>query len=93
MLALATIPLATAAQSLTQADPNGPTALARALGDGEDFELLLAVPPDEAARMVSEQPLAVPLTIIGSFIDQLGLWQPSLEGELVPHDPLGYEHS
>ena len=29
-----------------------------ALGDGEDFELILAVPPEEARRMLAEQPLA-----------------------------------
>lgn len=93
MLDLAAIPLSAVAQQLAQADPNGPTALARALADGEDFELLLAMPLAEAERLVAEQPLTTPLTIIGSCIDQPGLWQASLEGELVPHEPLGYEHS
>ena len=45
------------------------------LSDGEDFELILAVPPDDAARMIAEQPLAgVPLSDIGEFIDDAGLW-------------------
>jgi thiamine-monophosphate kinase len=92
MLDLQAIPISAAAQAMLHSDPSGPTPLARALGDGEDFELLLAVPPEEAARLVAEQPLEIQLTIIGSFIDQLGLWQPSLEGELVPHEPLGYRH-
>ncbi|MBQ1456727.1 MAG: thiamine-phosphate kinase [Thermoguttaceae bacterium] len=32
--------------------------LDHALGDGEDFELILAVSPDDAARLLAEQPLA-----------------------------------
>lgn len=32
------------------------TPLAHALGDGEDFELILAVPPGEAERLLTEQP-------------------------------------
>ena len=31
-------------------------ALRAALGDGEDFELILAVPPKEAARLLADQP-------------------------------------
>ena len=34
--------------------------VSRALGDGEDFELLLAVPPESARQMLSEQPLDIP---------------------------------
>jgi thiamine-monophosphate kinase len=93
MLDLTLIPISAAAQGMAQADPNGPTALARALADGEDFELLLAMPLDEAQRLVADQPLSVPVTIVGSCINQPGLWQAGLEGELIPHDPLGYEHS
>lgn len=33
-----------------------PTPLTAALGDGEDFELILAVPPKEAKRLLDEQP-------------------------------------
>ena len=54
---------------------DGRTPLEHALGDGEDFELLLAVPPDEARRMLAEQPLGVPLTDIGEFTAEPGLWQ------------------
>jgi thiamine-monophosphate kinase len=93
MLDLQMIPISPAAQATSVGDANPFAALARALGDGEDFELLLAVPAAIAQQMVADQPLAVPLTIIGSFIDKPGLWQPSLEGDLAPHDPLGYQHS
>jgi thiamine-monophosphate kinase len=93
MLELKSIPISPAAQALAAGDANPLAALAHALGDGEDFELLFAVPAAVAQQMIADQPLTVPLTIIGTFIDQPGLWQPSLDGDLVPHEPLGYEHS
>ncbi len=67
------------------------TPLDHALGDGEDFELLLAVPPAEAQRMCREQPLSVPLTTIGRFVPEPGLWQQDGDG-LRPLEPQGYEH-
>ena len=35
------------------------------LSDGEDFELILALPPAEADRLLQQQPLDVPVTRIG----------------------------
>lgn len=67
-------------------------ALERALGDGEDFELILAVPPDDARRMLAEQPLKVPLTHVGQFVTDRGLWCPDARGELRPLAPTGYLH-
>ena len=75
--------------------PRGwPTARRRdhALGDGEDFELVLAVPPQEAERMLAEQPLEVPLTAIGEFVPEPGLWQRKGEGPRQPLAPSGWEH-
>ena len=69
-----------------------PHALEHALGDGEDFELLLAVPPDEARRMLAEQPLGVPLTDIGQFTAEPGLWQREAGGPVRPLTPSGWEH-
>lgn len=68
------------------------TPLEHALGDGEDFELLLAVPPDEAARILADQPLAIPITDVGEFLEQPGLWQPSDTGSLVPLAASGFLH-
>jgi thiamine-monophosphate kinase len=67
------------------------TPLEHALGDGEDFELLLAVAPDVAERLLVSQPLEVQLTRIGRFLEQPGLFA-DLEGEIVPLEPRGYEH-
>jgi thiamine-monophosphate kinase len=67
--------------------------LDRALSDGEDFELILAVPPNEAARMLAEQPLSnVTLTEIGEFVAERGLWQRDAKGNLRELQARGFEH-
>ena len=69
------------------------TALDHALADGEDFELILAVPPDEGARMIAEQPLSgVRLSDIGEFVADRGLWQRDATGVITPLPPRGWEH-
>ncbi|MDR1269432.1 MAG: thiamine-phosphate kinase [Planctomycetaceae bacterium] len=49
------IPVSPAAVQLSQ--QTGRTPLEHALSDGEDFELLLAVPPEEAEKLLALQPL------------------------------------
>jgi thiamine-monophosphate kinase len=71
---------------------DGRTALSHALADGEDFELILAVPPADAQRMLADQPLGVSLTCIGEFIAEPGLWQKDTDGQHLPLTPAGYEH-
>ena len=39
-----------------------PADLAAALGDGEDYELLFALPPDQADRLIAEPSLSVAIT-------------------------------
>ncbi|MCA9223893.1 MAG: thiamine-monophosphate kinase [Planctomycetales bacterium] len=68
------IPISADARRMSQLDPDGPDPLTRALSDGEDFELILAVPPDEAARLLETQPLDAPLTHIGELIARPGLF-------------------
>ena len=91
-LDLARVPIAAAAHELAQSRADGSTALEHALIDGEDFELILAVPPEEAQRMEREQPLDVPLTIVGQFIAEPGLWQIDARGRRRELAPRGYEH-
>ena len=93
MLDTAAIPLADDARRLAEQLADGSTPLDHALGDGEDFELILAVPPHEARRMLSEQPLSVPLTDIGEFIAEPGLWQIDQSGVRQPLAPRGWEHT
>jgi thiamine-monophosphate kinase len=89
---LPAIPIAHAAQELSRLRGDGKSPLDHALADGEDFELLLAVPPSVARQMVAEQPLRVPLTIIGEFVPEQGLWQVTSAGERAVMTPRGYLH-
>ena len=71
---------------------SGKTPLEHALGDGEDFELLLAVSTKDANAIVADSSLGVPLTVIGTVIDQPGLWSEDNAGKLNRLTVTGYEH-
>jgi thiamine-monophosphate kinase len=86
------VPIADDARRLAERLADGSTPLDHALGDGEDFELILAVPPGEAEKMLADQPLAIPLTAIGEFIREPGLWQADAAGRRRPLAPKGYQH-
>jgi thiamine-monophosphate kinase len=92
VLDLTSIPVAAAAEELVQQSADDSTPLDHALADGEDFELVLAVPEDRAARLVAEQPLAVPLTRVGMFIAEQGLFARGKDGQRESITPRGYEH-
>jgi thiamine-monophosphate kinase len=87
------VPISDDARRLAQSLADGSTPLDHALGDGEDFELILAVPPQQAARMLAERPLEVPLSEIGQFIAEPGLWEASAEGGRRSLTPRGWEHT
>ena len=72
------------------AQNSGRPPLEHALGDGEDFELLLAIPPEKLAELPSEIG-GVPLTRIGTFVTRTGLWSKDKSGvkQLAPR---GYVH-
>ena len=84
------VPVSPAARQL--AGDDAAIALRHALSDGEDFELLLAVPPDAAEAMLADQPLDCPLTCVGELVAGSGLWQQSAGGELMPLEPIGWLH-
>jgi thiamine-monophosphate kinase len=86
------VPISEAARRLCEKLRDGSTPLDHALGDGEDFELLLAVPPAEAERLLADQPLGVPLTLIGEFVIEPGLWQREAGGARTSLVPTGWEH-
>ena len=92
VLDLSAVPIAADAYRLADRRGGGATPLDHALGDGEDFELLLAVPSEEAERLVAEQPLEVSLTRIGHFIEGAGLWTSDATGRRCPLAPRGYQH-
>jgi thiamine-monophosphate kinase len=91
-LSLETIPISDAARQLAHESNDEVSPLDHALGDGEDFELILAVPPDEAARLI-QMPLAgTTLTQIGTFIAEQGLFAESAGGQRKALAARGYEH-
>jgi thiamine-monophosphate kinase len=81
------IPIADAARELSRT--SGKTPLQHALGDGEDFELVFAVSPDDGAKLLRESPVPG-LVKIGECVAS-GLW---LEegGTRSPLAPTGWVH-
>ena len=69
--------------------------LNRALTDGEDFELILAVAPDQVDQLLADQWLATKqclLTRIGTFTDQHKQLMATADGEQIEIQPSGYIH-
>ena len=67
------------------------TPLEHALSDGEDFELLLAVPPETAEAMLANAG-ETPLTKIGCITAGTEIQLRNVGGALVDLPTLGYEH-
>jgi thiamine-monophosphate kinase len=87
-LELKLIPISEAAEQRSR--ESGRPALDHALGDGEDFELLLAIAGDAIDRVPAEVD-GIPLTRIGTFVSRTGLWSKTRRGvKQLP--PRGYVH-
>ncbi|MEW6744874.1 MAG: thiamine-phosphate kinase [Planctomycetota bacterium] len=85
-LDLAAIPVSAAARQM--AEQSGREALEHALSDGEDYELLLAVPPEEAPRLGGLVP-GLSVRVIGAIEEG----PPQLRDQTGrPLEPKGYEH-
>lgn len=88
VLELADVPISQAARTMAQR--SGRDALAHALGDGEDFELLLALPDSQLAAL--QQLVGVDNAIsVGRFTSRTGLW--ARRGSRIEQLPAtGYVH-
>jgi thiamine-monophosphate kinase len=89
------VPISPAAYRLAeqeQAAAREATALQHALGDGQDFELLLAVAPETAQSILREQPLGCPISHVGELVAAPGLWQQDESGQRRPLEPTGWLH-
>ena len=84
------LPISEAAIRQADLDP-GRSSTIRALSDGEDFELLFTATPAVAERILADQPLDIPISVIGSCIAEPGLYQCTADGR-VPVQLSGYEH-
>ncbi|MDG2212743.1 MAG: thiamine-phosphate kinase [Verrucomicrobiota bacterium] len=70
------LPIRHAARENAQANPSNKTALLAALTDGEDYELLFTVSPEDAVTVLDEWKKQFPdtsLKCIGKIIDQPGI--------------------
>jgi thiamine-monophosphate kinase len=92
VLRLDAIPVSAAAVMLAAQRNDGISPLEHALSDGEDFELLFAASPDEARRLLRDQPLETPISAIGEFVAEPGLWQADSAGDRKPLPPHGWVH-
>ena len=92
VLDLDAIPIAEDARRLATRSGDGRSPLEHALYDGEDFELIMAVPVEEAARMLEDQPLDVLLTAVGEFVEKPGLWKTDSKRGKRKLKPGGWEH-
>jgi thiamine-monophosphate kinase len=71
---------------------DGRSPLEHALGDGEDFELVFAVDPAAARRLLDTQPVAgITLAAVGECVES-GLWLEDAGGRR-PLPPHGYVHT
>lgn len=85
------IPVDPAAHQLSTANSGKKSPLEHALSDGEDFELILAVPPEEVEKLLADTIVGVSLTVIGQFTERQGLVGRHA-GETFPLQPAGYLH-
>ena len=97
---LAAVPIHADAVAAAKLDPSGGTPLMRALGDGEDFELLISLAADDAERLlgaIATGRLAgwpgTPLTAIGRVVADRGLVAVSEDGRRTALPPSGYQHA
>lgn len=82
------VPISEAAQELAKS--TGKTPLQHALGDGEDFELLLAIPPTSVPTLKS-MGLWEKFFVVGEFTQRTGLWS-RIGQKLQQLPPIGYSH-
>ena len=82
------IPLSS--QAVACRDEKSP--LEHALADGEDFELLFTVSPDDGQALLAAQLFATPLSHIGQITAGHDCLLKSADGKLTPLPALGWKH-
>jgi thiamine-monophosphate kinase len=92
---LTAVPIHADATRMAALPGDGRSPLDHALADGEDFELILALPASEAQRLVAESVAftPTPFTIIGEVVGGAGLLGRSGDGGISPLTPRGFEHA
>lgn len=68
------------------------TPLQHALSDGEDFELLFTVSPEDGKRLLQQNPINIKLTHIGEITTEQEAILKHEDGSLTPLESTGWEH-
>jgi thiamine-monophosphate kinase len=89
---LARVPIHPDAVRRSRLDADGKIPLDHALSDGEDFELLLALPPAAALTLVIVPPTGLMPVIFGEVTAGEGLVARSADGTIEPLQPKGWLH-
>ncbi len=95
LLNLDRVPISQDAIRLSELDGAAdiPTAaLHHALGDGQDFELLIAASPVVAEQILNERPIECEIAHVGKLVSEPGLWQKMPDGPQIPLEPTGWRH-
>ncbi|WP_373650999.1 MULTISPECIES: thiamine-monophosphate kinase [unclassified Schlesneria] len=75
------------------ASTDGSSPLQHGLSDGEDFELLFAVSPEEGERLLAQWPETTPITRVGEIVEAAGCRIRYPDGRIEPLSPIGWTHS
>lgn len=70
----------------------GKISLEHALGDGEDFELIFTVSPEDGHHLLEKPPTAVPLMHVGEIVAGTGCRLRDGKGQLQPLPAAGWKH-
>lgn len=89
---LADVPIHADAVAMAARPADGRSPLDHALADGEDFELLLAMPQDDAATLVAHPPGDLRPAIIGTVVAEPGMVAIEPGGRERPLEPTGFIH-
>jgi thiamine-monophosphate kinase len=95
VLDLSTVPIHDDAVRMSSLPADRRSPLEHALGDGEDFELVLALDPASARELVAASacpPLEVPVTVIGEVVEGRGLFARTADGGREPLEARGFVH-
>lgn len=71
---------------------DGHTPLEHALGDGEDFELLFTVSPDDGRALLANPPIEIPLAHVGEIVAGTGCEWVAADGTRTILPRSGWEH-
>ena len=84
------VPLSAASKQMSQT--SGRSSLEHALSDGEEYELVFTLSPDEARRLLHDPPFDTRLTHIGEITADRALCLRAPDGTVRPIEPQGYDH-